>query len=71
MSEPSLVARARAAAARLERGEHLSADELARVVEDARLLGRRLDRLRALDPDAAAGVELHPALARLLRPVCA
>lgn len=56
-----------AALARLQGGEALPPAVLDALAADARALLRRVERLRALDPEAAASVSLHPLLEALAR----
>ena len=54
--------------ARRAAGESLTADEQAALVRDARILRRRLDRLRALDPEVFGDIELTGELDELAEP---
>ncbi len=56
-----------AALSRLQGGEALPPAALDALAADARALLRRVERLRALDPEAAASVSLHPLLEVLAR----
>lgn len=56
-----------AALGRLQGGEALPPAALDALAADARALLRRVERLRALDPEAAASVSLHPLLETLAR----
>ena len=56
-----------AALGRLVGGETLPSAVLDALAADARALLRRVERLRALDPEAAASVSLHPLLETLAR----
>lgn len=57
------LSQVRALLARLQAGETLSGPELERLALDALTLRRRVEKLRALAPDA--GVDLDPTLLRL------
>ncbi len=56
-----------AALSRLQGGEALPPAVLDALAADARALLRRVERLRSLDPEAAASVSLHPLLETLAR----
>jgi hypothetical protein len=58
-------ARVQSLLGRMASGQPLSPGERDGLVEAAREMRARLERLRAIDPGAADGVELHPLLATL------
>jgi hypothetical protein len=65
---PISMTRVRELLERQVRGELLP-DELDLLARSARILVRRLARLSALDPEAAAAVTVHPTLLDLATPV--